>query len=255
MQAAGLAALAAHGAAEPLWQQAALDMVAPLAAALFGGLAVTLICQRVQEHRAELKQAEERDRAEQERRSQLSLDIMRVAFAFYTRLIEVTRVEHYQGDIRAHLGDLARYYENFRIDARVLEEQLRVYLPGGEARWLWHGVVDMLSLRYYRLVFPGPRLDGMIKTHGHHPQDPEIPESVRGGFLGPPDLEWADRVVFHDTVMQKFEDMLTRVINLVVHGDLEPAAVDPVVLSVGRGSGLGHATASQPVNGVPFIHG
>lgn len=233
---------------EAFWRQAALDAVSPLVAAVLGGLAVTLICSQVQARREEqvrreellqfdLRQEEDRLREESERRNQISLDIMRIAFGFYTRLIEPTRVEQYEGRHQVTLGDLPKHYEEFRITARVLEEQLRVYFPDGEARWLWHGVVDMLSVRYYRLVHKGPRLDDMIGTHGDHPIDKKIPQFIRPFFLGPNDLQWDDREEFHNTVMQRYEELLTKLINLVVHDDINWDG-DPVVLEPGRGPRL-----------------
>lgn len=241
------------------WRQAALDAVSPIVAALLGGLAVTLICYRFQarhaeqvrreereraEHkqeeellRSDLRQEEDRLRAERERRNQLSLDVMRIAFGFYTRLIELTRVEAYEGEDQVNLGDLSMHYENFRITARVLEEQLRVYFPDGEARWLWHGVVDMLSVRYYRLVHTDQRLDDMIRTHSKHPTDGQIPQSVRPLFLGPDDFRWDDRQKFHNRIMERFEVLLTKLINLIVHDDMNWNG-DPVVLEPGRGSRL-----------------
>ena len=191
MHALGLSVIVTLATVESFLRQAALDAISPIVAALLGGLLVTLICQQVQarhaaevrreereraEHkqkeellrselkqqeelqRSELRQEEDRLQAERERRNQLSLDIMRIAFGFYARLIELTRVEEYEGEDQVNLDDLPKHYEEFRITARVLEEQLRVYFPNGEARWLWHGVIDMLSVRYYRLVHKGPRL-------------------------------------------------------------------------------------------------
>ena len=241
------------------WRQAALDAVSPVVAALLGGLAVTLICYRFQarhaeqvrreereraEHkqeeellRSELRQEEDRSHAERERKNQLSLDVMRVAFGFYTRLIELTRVEAYEGQDQVDLGDLPKHYEDFRITARVLEEQLRVYFTDGEARWLWHGVVDMLSVRYYRLAHTSQRLDDMIETHSKHPTDEEIPQGVRPLFLGPSDFRWDDRQRFHNRIMTRFEVLLTKLINLIVHDDMDWNG-DPVVLEPGRGSRL-----------------
>ena len=271
MHALGLPITAAVATVGPFWRQAALDAVGPIVAALLGGLLVTLICQQVQarhaaevrreEHeraeykqkeellRSDLKQQEERQRSElrqeedrlqseRERRNQLSLDIMRIAFGFYTRLIELTRVEEYEGEDQVNLGDLPTHYEEFRITARVLEEQLRVYFPDGEARWLWHGMVDMLNARYYRLAHKGPRLDGMIETHSQHPADEKIPKSIRPFFLGPDDFRWDDRQRFHNKVMQRFEELLAMLVNLVVHEDMNWKG-DPVVLEPGRGPRLG----------------
>jgi hypothetical protein len=112
-----------HSTADSFSHQIVLSVIGPIVAALLGGLVVTLICQRIQNHRAELRQEEDRKRAERERRAQISLDIMRIAFGFYTRLIEITRVEQYEGTVS--LGSLPRHYQAFRVDARVLEEQLR----------------------------------------------------------------------------------------------------------------------------------
>lgn len=236
------------GVADSFWREAALNSISPVLAAVLGGLIVSLIIQRVQDRRSELRRGEEyqrselrreeeSQRSEAERRAQLGLDIMKTAFDFYTRRIEAARVEEYDGVHRIELGALPRHYQDFRIAARVLEEQLRVYLPGGEARWLWHGAVDILSLRYYRLVHKGPRFDGMKKTHGEHFTEAKIPVVIRGMFSKPEDLELKDRVQFHNMVMKKFEDMLTALINIVVHGQLDWEG-DPVVLNPGGGPGL-----------------
>ncbi len=229
--------------ADSFRQQVALEIIGPVTAALLGGLLVTLISQRIQNRRVELREEEERKRAELHRRGQLSLDIMRIAFSFYMRLIEATRVEQHVGEDAARIEELRPHYEQFRIDARVLEKQLRVYIPGGEARWLWHGAVDMLSLRYYRLAHKGSRLDAMIRTHAQHPNDRDIPPSIRPLFLSLEQLHSNDRVEFHDKVMTKFEEMLKGVINLVMHRQLDPADIDPVVSSPGRGSRLGRPSS------------
>jgi hypothetical protein len=214
--------------ADSFWRDAALNSVSPILAAALGGLVVSLIIQRVQERRSALRREEERRQTETERRTQLGLEIMTTAFAFYRTLIEATREEH-EGIYQIDLSGLRGQYQDFRVAARILEEQLRVYLPGGEARWLWHGVVDMLSLRYYGLAHQGPRLDGMITGHAKHIADDEIPITIRRIFPKPEDLKTEDRVQFHNTVMEKYEDMLTKLINLVVHGQLEWAG-DPVAL-------------------------
>jgi hypothetical protein len=230
-----------------------LNAIGPALAALLGGLVVSLIIQRIQDRRATLKQLEERQRSElkwqeelqraaAERMTQISLEMIRVAYSFYVRLIELTRVEHHEGSPR--LGGLPGHYQEFRVAARVLEEQLRVYFPGGEARWLWHGAVDMLSVRYYRLAHPGPRLDAMIETLGRHAFDEEIPEVIRELFLTHKALKRKDRIAFHNTVLQKFEEFLIKAINFVVYGQLDTQEVDPVFLEPGRASRL---TLPSPV--------
>ncbi|MGC1283154.1 MAG: hypothetical protein WA895_09500 [Streptosporangiaceae bacterium] len=251
----GLSGLSAQPIADSFWRQAALNAISPVLAAVLGGLVVSLIIQRVQDRRAtlkqqedlqrsELRQQEELQRAETEQRTQISLEMMRIAYSFYARLIELTRIEHHTGEI--HLGDLPDHYQEFRIAARVLEERLRVYFPNGETRWLWHGAVDMLSVRYYRLAHPGPRLDAMIGTHGSHAVDEEIPERVRELLLHHKNLKWDDRIAFHNTVMQKFEELLVKAINLVVYGQLDAPEADPVFLIPGRGSRLSVPLPARP---------
>ena len=209
--------------AESFARQAGLNIVGPLVAALVGGLLVQWILKRM-----------DSSRAERNRNSQLSLAAMELAYTFYTQLIETVRVEEYEG--RVELGDLPLKYEKFKIDARVLEEQLRVSFPDGQARWLWHGVVDMLSVRYYKLAHGGARLEGMIRTHGEHPEDAEIPAAVRGYFLDHQQLDPTDVKVFHRTVMTKFEELLGYTINKISYGSIAPPKASPVVLVPGRGS-------------------
>lgn len=64
------------------WEQITLDAVAPIVAAVFGGIAVNFVVRLAQ-----------RRRERQQLRSSLSLDMMRIAYGFYRPLIEVIRRE------------------------------------------------------------------------------------------------------------------------------------------------------------------
>jgi hypothetical protein len=232
------AASLASSAAGSFWREAALNAVSPVVAALLGGLVVSILIQQAQDRRAS-----------QTLRASLSTEMMKVAYGFYFKLIEVVRIEHYKMfdrklQQRAPLdaGDLPQQYDDFRIAARVLEEQLRISFRDGAARWLWHGVVDMLTVRYYRLVHVHERFDDMIETHSQHPTDPEIPPRVQSQFMSLSQFQNEETV--DAAVMDRFEIMLDEAIREVLRLKLDPPS-GGAVLRPGRGSQLRAPAAAE----------
>jgi hypothetical protein len=236
---AGISSAAIRSFADPFSQQLYIAIVTPIVAAVFGGLVVGLIVQQVQ-NRRELVTL----------RTNLSVEMTAVAYDFYTRLIEVVRQQHYgrYHGMRRLLhrntnltvrGNLAEHFERFRISARAIEARLHAYFSDDEARYLWHGVVDMLSVRYYRLTYgaSSQRLIDMMKVHAQHPQDEDIPTRVRAVFLNYAELQDDDKV------MRRFEEMLNNAIYLVLNRKLDPAASGDAILQPGRGSRLGSVTS------------
>lgn len=207
--------------ADPFWKEAILAGIGPIVAAILGGLAVGLIVQYVQNRREFLTFS-----------TALSLDMMQIAYGFYTRLIEVIRQEHYGQEVSS--AELPARFEEFRIAARVVEAKLHAYFSDEEARYLWHGVVDMLSVRYYRLTYgaDGQRTIDMIGTHGQHPDEAKIPARARVLFLRHDELQDDDKV------MRRFEEMLNHAIHLVLNRRLDPSAGGDAILQPGRGSRL-----------------
>ena len=213
--------------ADLFWRQVALNAVSPIVAAVFGGLIVGFIVRRAQNHRADLAL-----------RTSISIDMMQVAYGFYTKLIEVIRRERYGQEV--NIDDLPERYEDFRIAARVLEAKLHAYVRDSEARWLWHGVVDLVSLRYYSLVHRDSiRLNDMINYLAQQAENEEIPTKVRSLFLSPTELH--DREVLYDTALAKADFMLDRATQCVLNRRLRSSAT----LSAAQGSQLSVAEASE----------
>jgi hypothetical protein len=231
-----------NGLAEAFWRQAALNAVSPAVAALLGGLVVSILVQRAQGRRER-----------QKLRSSLSFDMLKAAYGFYFPLIEVIRKEHYAAPLRAtprrililprrgkkpaplDPGDLPQQYEDFRIAARVVEEQLRVNFPDAEVRWLWHGVVDMLSARYFRLVHIPERFSDMAAVHGQHPFDPEIPPEIQKLFMTLADYQ--DTETVDQELLRRFESMLNEAIRVVLRLEIDPPS-GAAILRPGRGPRL-----------------
>ncbi|WP_405161379.1 hypothetical protein OG203_34280 [Nocardia sp. NBC_01499] len=211
MAALDSALLVAVTSGENFWRQAALNAVSPTVAALLGGLVVSVLIQQAQARRET-----------RTLRQDLSTEMMTVAYAFYFRLTEVVRVEQHKAAtpssqrwvVPPNPERFTRQFEEFRISARVLEERLRISFRDDSARWLWHGVVDMLTARYYRLVHIRERYEGLIKMYSQHPKDPEIPKQIQSLFLT---LEEFDDEETVDTkIMTQFEVMLNDSINEVL---------------------------------------
>lgn len=210
-----------HVLADSFGQQVGVAVIGALATAFLGGVAAGLIIQYAQNRREFVTV-----------RTDLSLEMMRIAYGFYYPLIEVVRQRHYGQDVKD--TELPKQFGDFRIAARVVEAKLHAYFNNQEARYMWHGVVDMLSLRYYRLVYgkDSPRTLGMIGTHGQHPTDLEIPQRVRLLFLNEEELH------DDDLVMKRFETMLNGAIELVLNRKLDPSTGAGAILRPGRGSQL-----------------
>lgn len=227
---------AVRSLAESFGDQIAVAVIGAMATAAFAGLAVGLIIQHLQRRREFLTF-----------KTSLTLDMMEVAYGFYTRLMEVARQQHYGQN--GSTAKLPEQFEEFRIAARVVEAKLHAYFPDEEARYLWHGVIDMLSIRYYRLFHgaDSQRTLDMMATHGKHPSDPEIPANARRLFLNHEQLQ------NDDTVMKRFEEMLNHSISLVLSGKLDTSPGGDAILQPGRGSRIN--PIASPDRDDPSPHG
>jgi hypothetical protein len=155
-------------------------------------------------------------------RASLASEMMRVAYGFYMPLTEsVRRVEHSEASVAA--GHLAKVYESYRVAARVIEAKLTIYYKDQTARWLWHGTVDMLNIRYYDHNFGSyhPRLEAMRARHGLHPGEEVIPPQARRMFLT------VDGLKDLNLVQNRFEVMLDSSIAAVLKDavQLSPGAL------------------------------
>jgi hypothetical protein len=223
--------------ADTFWRQVALNAVSPIITALLGGLVVGFLIQWARGRRER-----------QQLRSALSFDMIRTAYSFYCPLIEAIRRESYaalqrkayrrflvsRSTLRQHadLSDLAYQYKEFRIAARVIEEQLRVSFPDVHVRWLWHGAVDMLSARYFHLAHVPERFSDMIKTHIEHTADPEIPEDTRKLFMTLADYQ--DEKTVDAELLRRSELFLDEAIRVVLKLKIDPPS-GAAVLRPGRG--------------------
>lgn len=166
--------------------------------ALLGGLAVNLL----------LKRAERRHN-KRELCQTISLEMWQVAYSFYWKSQE--QIWRHQYGQMVDRDKLAQDYESFRVEARVLEAKLDAYFPKKDASWLWHGAVDMLGVRYYRLAQPPARFNDMIAVHGTHPDDHERirNSSIRRRFLR------EDQLRDDSAVKDKFVEMLDLAVEAV----------------------------------------
>jgi len=225
-----------HVTADPFWQQAALNAVGPVLTAFLGGLVVSILIQQIQSRRAR-----------QELRSTLSFEMMRTAYQFYYPLIEAVRSrEHWTHSEHSaslisrrkqlrpppeNFDSLSQQYEDFRVAARVLEEQLRVSFPDIDARWLWHGVVDMLTARYFRLVHEPERYSGLAERHGKHTVEQEISPAARKLFMTL--AEYQDAETVDAQLLRRFEIMLDQSIRIVLRTKIDPPS-GAAILRAGR---------------------
>ncbi|GAB2709756.1 hypothetical protein ACX801_12410 [Arthrobacter bambusae] len=151
-------------------EQILLALIPAVVTILGGGVAVHLIVQQSQK-RSRLKELCE----------SLSFEMWETAYAFYHRTQEqIWRNKYGQ---KTDFEALAEDYEAFRVAGRVLEAKLGANSEDQRAKWLWHGVVDMLGVRFYQLTQPQRRIDDFIASHRTHPfKVDEIPSDVLSLF-------------------------------------------------------------------------
>jgi hypothetical protein len=222
----------------PFWDQFWLAILPSIVAALLGGLIVGLLIQRSQGRHSLT-----------EFRTLLAIDMRRTSYEFYRHLIGEIRTRHNQlddGQKGQHLreADLLGQYEKFKIAAQEIEAKLHAYFATSEARYLWHGVVDMLSLRYLRLRYgAGSRpVDGMLNTHSQHVSEEAIPAKARTFF------PCRDQLEDDDSVMEAYETMLNEAVKRVLpqrrslleflNRNISSAPRGALILDPGRGPRL-----------------
>jgi hypothetical protein len=186
-----VALLAASPVAESFWRQALLNTVGPLVAFLFGGLVAGFVVRRAQEA---IRRQRNRDRSNNE--------------GLAKQYLEAIRKRCIRGP--SDNEGLPKQCLEARIAGQVLEGKLEIYYPDGEARWLWHGVIDLLGVRYYQATGGGKPLDDFIKRHAKHPTQQDIPSRVRELFLNGEELRK------EELVNARFMDMLREAVRLVV---------------------------------------
>lgn len=97
--------LISQSLASPFWEQAVVAAIGPIVAAILGGLVVGLIIQYAQNRREFLTF-----------RTALSVNMMQVAYGFYTRLIEVIRQQHYGQEVkRTNCRGSSRIFESMPV--------------------------------------------------------------------------------------------------------------------------------------------
>jgi hypothetical protein len=203
-----------------LWKPILINATGPIIAVILGTTITGIAFHIVRVRRENMLLSLRRDQEYRELRIALSLEMMKLAYTFYYRTEEVIRQKKYEEEI--HDSDLAAQYDEFRIAARVVEESLRTRVSPADARWYWHGVIDLLTVRFYLLVHPGQRLDDLKENIGkHHDEDDRIPTSVRRSFLNTEELKGYCHDVSQDVEDTRFASILSKAIEAVV-----PEAVD-----------------------------
>jgi hypothetical protein len=134
---------------QPFWQSVLLAAVGPLVGAIVGTLIVGLFAQRI------ARKAQQR-REDHQYRELLISQMTEAASALYfetqrywrackgERLLEIRLDE-----LRARLDE---QYHKSRVAGEVIETKLRIFFLKDTPRLLWHSTMDLLTVRYFRVI-------------------------------------------------------------------------------------------------------
>lgn len=221
------ALISIFGGALPLtaWWESALG---PVVAALLAGLFAAIIVPRAQRQQQAIQQQQDHEREQQRReddrtretaqrfadlerddrraKSELSVEMFRLSFGFYVLVEDAARARQYSEPEppNAVLDDA---FAVFKTDGRVIECRLRVAEEMAEIRWLWHAIMDLLSIRFFTVRHSAQRiadlLNGQSREHAATRSieddyasegDQEIREAVLFKYLRDTDIAHHDKV-------------------------------------------------------------
>lgn len=170
-------------------QQMVLNLVGPALTLVVGTVAVGGLVSWLQ-----------RRRETRVERHQLTVEMFQVAYGFYIPIEDARRRVHY-GTPDPRLEVLESAYQEFRVAARTIEARLRVTDQGDEqvtSRWVWHCVLDLLTLLYFHQCYPGQRtadvIAGQDKEHAVTNTRENVPEVLLQKYLRREGLDHADEV-------------------------------------------------------------
>lgn len=133
----------------PFWEEFALSVAGPLLTALIAtglvGLWASRAAQRWQERREDAHL-----------RESLIKETLEAAGAFYVALRHHDRLErmpsHSSVDITASGNALDEVYLRTRLAADAMEYRLRAWFVEEEAAQVWHSLIDLLTVPYFRQI-------------------------------------------------------------------------------------------------------
>jgi hypothetical protein len=130
--------------------------VAAVVGTLIIGTFVAWITRRAQDRRADNQLKEERIHAENQLRLELTGQMTEAASSLYMAMQNFWRNrerENVGDDKLAQLREeLDQQYRASRIKGEVLESRLETYFLSSDPKMLWHGTMDLLTVRYFHLI-------------------------------------------------------------------------------------------------------
>lgn len=134
--------------ATPFWQQLVINAIGPLVTVIGGSLIVGLLVASVT-RQAQERREQHKLRGDLVREMTESATMLHLAVGRYFRAQERDLVK--AEDLAQRRDGLDDQYDTSRTRAKVLENRLRAYFATDEPRHHWHAVIDLLTVRYYRI--------------------------------------------------------------------------------------------------------
>jgi hypothetical protein len=135
----------------PFWEELALNAVGPAVTALLGGLIVGVFASRI------TRMAQNRREDHQLRNDLIdqpteAASTFYFALQLYARGAKASTETRQQKALREALDD---QYGKSRVQGAVLERRLAAYFVDAGPRGIWHGIIDVLTVRYFQLIDQG----------------------------------------------------------------------------------------------------
>jgi hypothetical protein len=142
------------------WEKLILQLAGPLFTTVVGTLIIgtfgAWITRKAQDRRADDQRREEHTRAEHELRIRLIGQMTEAGSNLYMATQDFWRKKEIENapaeELDQHRKDLDMQYCASRVQGEVIERQLEVYFTSNEPKKYWHATMDLLTIRYFKLI-------------------------------------------------------------------------------------------------------
>jgi hypothetical protein len=188
---------------ESFWHDLLLHSAGPALFSFIAALAALVIANRFQTQREA-----------NELRSQLIKEVTDAAATFYLQTQRFWRART-EADLDARKKQFEDWYQDFRAKGEVLEAFLGVVFFSQLPRCKWHGVIDLLTVRYFQLI--GLATDQLLRANATGAKKVTDPTPDHSGLT-------VDELRNPGQVLDAYRERLSEVISLVLALKLKPGA-------------------------------
>jgi hypothetical protein len=206
---------------QSLWRDLLLHSAGPALFSFIAGFGGLLIAQHYQNRRIT-----------EQLRAQLIMQLSEAAATFYLQTQRYWRAGVGPELDARRREQLADQYQAFRVKGEMLEAFLSTLFVSQLARGKWHGVVDLLTVRYFQLL--DQATEGLLSANSQGAKTPTDPTPDHSGLT-------IDQLRIPKLVLDAYRERLSELIGLVLMLKLKPGARSAALATI-------HSESNNPIS-------